>query len=36
MNTVLYGPLKSVDKDFPVSLSSQSESEDSSSDDDSR
>ncbi|XP_060850970.1 titin homolog isoform X2 [Rhopalosiphum padi] len=33
MNTVMYGPLKSVDKDFPVSLSSQSESEDSSSDD---
>lgn len=33
MNTVLYGPLKSIDKDFPVSLSSQSESEDSSSDD---
>ncbi|XP_025198908.1 uncharacterized protein LOC112597185 isoform X2 [Melanaphis sacchari] len=33
LNTVMYGPLKSVDKDFPVSLSSQSESEDSSSDD---
>ncbi|VVC38218.1 Hypothetical protein CINCED_3A004734 [Cinara cedri] len=33
VNTVMYGPLKSVDKDFPVSLSSQSESEDSSSDD---
>ncbi|XP_022170869.1 titin isoform X2 [Myzus persicae] len=33
INTVMYGPLKSVDKDFPVSLSSQSESEDSSSDD---
>lgn len=33
MNTVMYGPMKSIDKDFPVSLSSQSESEDSSSED---
>ncbi|XP_050433231.1 putative autophagy-related protein 11 isoform X2 [Adelges cooleyi] len=33
INTVMYGPLKVVDKDFPISLSSQSESDDSSSDD---
>ncbi|XP_050541686.1 inner centromere protein A isoform X2 [Daktulosphaira vitifoliae] len=33
INTVMYGPLKTVDKDFPISLSSQSESDDSSSED---